>query len=160
MVDEDDSIPIDEARTPVISSEPADKATKWDVEFNTIAQKLVRDLHYEVDEKKRTSGIIEEGVTKVEELLGINNLYESANTLLISYLNNVILAKELFKRDKDYVVMNGELLIVDEHTGLILAASCYREVMYQAIEAKELIEIQAEDATSSNITFNDFFRLY
>jgi preprotein translocase subunit SecA len=127
VVDEVDSILIDEARTPLIISGPADKATKWYVEFNTIAQKLVRDVHYEVDEKKRTSGIIEEGVTKVEELLGINNLYESANTPLISYLNNAIRAKELFKRDKDYVVMNGELLIVDEHTGRILAGRRYSE---------------------------------
>ena len=160
VVDEVDSILIDEARTPLIISGPADKATKWYVEFNTIAQKLVRDLHYEVDEKKRTSGIIEEGVTKVEELLGINNLYESANTPLISYLNNAIRAKELFKRDKDYVVMNGELLIVDEHTGRILAGRRYSEGMHQALEAKERIEIQDENQTLATITLQNYFRLY
>jgi preprotein translocase subunit SecA len=160
VVDEVDSILIDEARTPLIISGPADKATKWYVEFNTIALKLVRDLHYEVDEKKRTSGIIEEGVTKVEELLSINNLYESANTPLISYLNNAIRAKELFKRDKDYVVMNGELLIVDEHTGRILAGRRYSEGMHQALEAKERIEIQDENQTLATITLQNYFRLY
>ena len=116
---------IDEARTPLIISGPADKPTKWYVEFATIVQKLERDLHYEVDEKKRTVGVLELGVTKVEELLGIENLYESVNTPMIGYLNNGIRAKELFKRDKDYVVMDGELLIVDEHTGRMLAGRRY-----------------------------------
>ena len=160
VVDEVDSILIDEARTPLIISGPADKATKWYVEFNNIANKLVRDLHYEVDEKKRTSGILEEGVTKVEELLGIQNLYEAANTPLISYLNNAVRAKELFKRDKDYVVMNGELLIVDEHTGRILAGRRYSEGMHQALEAKERIEIQDENQTLATITLQNYFRLY
>ncbi len=160
VVDEVDSILIDEARTPLIISGPADKATKWYVEFTNIANKLVRDLHYEVDEKKRTSGILEEGVTKVEELLGIQNLYEAANTPLISYLNNAVRAKELFKRDKDYVVMNGELLIVDEHTGRILAGRRYSEGMHQALEAKERIEIQDENQTLATITLQNYFRLY
>lgn len=160
VVDEVDSILIDEARTPLIISGPADKATKWYVEFNNIVGKLVRDVHYEVDEKKRTSGILEEGVTKVEELLGINNLYEAANTPLISYLNNAVRAKELFKRDKDYVVMNGELLIVDEHTGRILAGRRYSEGMHQALEAKEHIEIKDENQTLATITLQNYFRLY
>ena len=160
VVDEVDSILIDEARTPLIISGPADKATKWYVEFNSIANKLVRDVHYEVDEKKRTSGILEAGVTKVEELLGIQNLYEAANTPLISYLNNAVKAKELFKRDKDYVVMNGELLIVDEHTGRILAGRRYSEGMHQALEAKERVEIQDENQTLATITLQNYFRLY
>lgn len=160
VVDEVDSILIDEARTPLIISGPADKATKWYVEFNNIAGKLIRDVHYEVDEKKRTSGILEVGVTKVEELLGIQNLYEAANTPLISYLNNAVRAKELFKRDKDYVVMNGELLIVDEHTGRILAGRRYSEGMHQALEAKERIEIQDENQTLATITLQNYFRLY
>ena len=160
VVDEVDSILIDEARTPLIISGPADKATKWYVEFNTIAGNLQRELHYEVDEKKRTVGILEEGVTKVEELLGIENLYEAANTPLISYLNNAVKAKELFKRDKDYVVMNGELLIVDEHTGRMLAGRRYSEGMHQALEAKERIEIQDENQTLATITLQNYFRLY
>ena len=160
VVDEVDSILIDEARTPLIISGPADKATKWYVEFNTIAGKLQRDVHYEVDEKKRVSSILEEGVTKVEELLGIDNLYEAVNTPLIGYLNNAVRAKELFKRDKDYVVMNGELLIVDEHTGRVLSGRRYSEGMHQALEAKERIEIKDENQTLATITLQNYFRLY
>ena len=160
VVDEVDSILIDEARTPLIISGPADKATKWYVEFANIADKLQRDTHYEVDEKKKTIGILEDGVTKVEELLKIENLYEAANTTLIGYLNNSVRAKELFKRDKDYVVMNGELLIVDEHTGRMLAGRRYSEGLHQALEAKERIEIKDENQTLATITLQNYFRLY
>jgi preprotein translocase subunit SecA len=160
VVDEVDSILIDEARTPLIISGPADKATKWYVEFANIATKLARDTHYEVDEKKKTIGILEDGVSKVEELLGIENLYEAANTTLIGYLNNSVRAKELFKRDKDYVVMNGELLIVDEHTGRMLAGRRYSEGLHQALEAKERIEIKDENQTLATITLQNYFRLY
>ena len=160
VVDEVDSILIDEARTPLIISGPADKATKWYMEFATIAGKLERDAHYEIDEKKRTVGILEEGVTRVEELLGIENLYESVNTPMIGYLNNAVRAKELFKRDKDYVVMSGELLIVDEHTGRILAGRRYNEGLHQALEAKERVEIKDENQTLATITLQNYFRLY
>ena len=160
VVDEVDSILIDEARTPLIISGPADKATKWYVEFANIADKLQRDTHYEVDEKKKTIGILEDGVTKVEELLKIENLYEAANTTLIGYLNNSVRAKELFKRDKDYVVMNGELLIVDEHTGRMLAGRRYSEGLHQALEAKERIDIKDENQTLATITLQNYFRLY
>ena len=160
IIDEADSILIDEARTPLIISGPADKPTKWYVEFANIALKLERDVHYEVDEKKRTVGVLELGVTKVEELLGIENLYESVNTPMIGYLNNGIRAKELFKRDKDYVVMNGELLIVDEHTGRMLAGRRYNEGLHQALEAKERLEIQDENQTLATITLQNYFRLY
>ncbi len=160
VVDEVDSILIDEARTPLIISGPADKATKWYLEFANIATKLQRDVHYEVDEKKKTIGILEEGVTKVEELLQIENLYEAANTTLIGYLNNSVRAKELFKRDKDYVVMNGELLIVDEHTGRMLSGRRYSEGLHQALEAKERIEIKDENQTLATITLQNYFRLY
>ena len=160
VVDEVDSILIDEARTPLIISGPADKATKWYMEFATLVGKLQRDAHYEVDEKKRTVGILENGVTKVEELLQIGNLYEAANTPMIGYLNNAVRAKELFKRDKDYVVMNGELLIVDEHTGRMLAGRRYSEGLHQALEAKERIEIKDENQTLATITLQNYFRLY
>ena len=160
VVDEVDSILIDEARTPLIISGPADKATKWYVEFANLVGKLQRDVHYEIDEKKRTIGILEVGVTKVEELLQIGNLYEAANTPMIGYLNNAVRAKELFKRDKDYVVMNGELLIVDEHTGRMLAGRRYSEGLHQALEAKERIEIQDENQTLATITLQNYFRLY
>jgi len=160
IVDEVDSILIDEARTPLIISGPADKPTKWYVEFASLVGKLTLDKHYEIDIKKRTVGILEEGVTRVEEALGIENLYEAANTPMIGYLNNAIRAKELFKRDKDYVVMNGELLIVDEHTGRMLAGRRYSEGLHQALEAKERIEIQDENQTLATITLQNYFRLY
>jgi len=160
VVDEVDSILIDEARTPLIISGPADKATKWYVEFANHVGKLQRDVHYEVDEKKKTVAILEEGVTKVEEMLQIGNLYEAANTPMIGYLNNAVRAKELFKRDKDYVVMNGELLIVDEHTGRMLAGRRYSEGLHQALEAKERIEIKDENQTLATITLQNYFRLY
>ncbi len=160
VVDEVDSILIDEARTPLIISGPADKATKWYVEFANHVGKLQRNVHYEVDEKKKTVGILEEGVTKAEELLQIDNLYEAANTPMIGYLNNAVRAKELFKRDKDYVVMNGELLIVDEHTGRMLSGRRYSEGLHQALEAKERIEIKDENQTLATITLQNYFRLY
>lgn len=160
IVDEVDSILIDEARTPLIISGPADKATKWYVEFANISSRLVRGEHYEVDEKKRTVGILDVGVAKVEEFLKIDNLYESVNTPLIGYLNNALKAKELFKRDKDYVIMNGELLIVDEHTGRVLAGRRYSEGLHQALEAKERVEIRDENQTLATITLQNYFRMY
>ena len=160
IVDEVDSILIDEARTPLIISGPADKATKWYLEFANLVGKLNLGQHYEVDIKKRTVGILEEGVSRVEEALGIENLYEAANTPMIGYLNNAIRAKELFKRDKDYVVMDGELLIVDEHTGRMLAGRRYSDGLHQALEAKERIDIKDENQTLATITLQNYFRLY
>jgi preprotein translocase subunit SecA len=160
IVDEVDSILIDEARTPLIISGPSDQATKWYTDFSKIVTRLAKDSDYEVDEKKKTVGILERGVERVEDLLGIDNLYESVNTPLVGYLNNAIKAKELFKRDRDYVVMNGEVLIVDEHTGRILAGRRYNEGMHQAIEAKEGVVIQNENQTLATITLQNYFRLY
>lgn len=160
VVDEVDSILIDEARTPLIISGPADQATKWYADFAKLVQRLKRDRDYEVDEKKRTVGVLEEGVGRVEDYLGIDNLYESVNTPLVGFLNNAIKAKELYKNDKDYVVMNGEVMIVDEHTGRILAGRRYNEGMHQAIEAKEGVEVQNENQTLATVTLQNFFRLY
>jgi preprotein translocase subunit SecA len=160
IVDEVDSILIDEARTPLIISGPADQPTKWYVEFAKLVQRLTRDVDYEVDEKKRTIGITESGIERVEDYLGIENLYESVNTPLVGFLNNAVKAKELFKRDKDYVVINGEVLIVDEHTGRLLAGRRYNEGMHQAIEAKEGVEIQSENQTLATITLQNYFRMY
>ncbi|GLK17723.1 preprotein translocase subunit SecA [Herbiconiux flava] len=161
VVDEVDSILIDEARTPLIISGPASgEANRWFNEFAVIATKLVPDVDYEVDEKKRTVGVLEPGIEKVEDYLGIDNLYESANTPLISFLNNAIKAKALFKKDKDYVVLNGEVLIVDEHTGRILAGRRYNEGIHQAIEAKEGVAVKAENQTLATVTLQNYFRLY
>ena len=161
IIDEVDSILIDEARTPLIISGPSSgEANRWFAEFAKIADRLQPVIDYEVDEKKRTIGILEPGIEKVEDYLGIDNLYESANTPLISFLNNSIRAKALFKRDKDYVVMNGEVLIVDEHTGRILAGRRYNEGIHQAIEAKEGVEVKAENQTLATVTLQNYFRLY
>jgi preprotein translocase subunit SecA len=160
IVDEVDSILIDEARTPLIISGPSDQPTKWYQEFAKLARILERDEDYEVDEKKRTIGILESGIEKVEDHLGIDNLYESVNTPLIGFLNNSVKVKELFKRDKEYVVTNGQVLIVDEHTGRILAGRRYNEGLHQAIEAKEGVEIQSENQTLATITLQNYFRMY
>ncbi|MFE1907812.1 preprotein translocase subunit SecA [Streptomyces gardneri] len=171
-VDEVDSILVDEARTPLIISGPADQATKWYGDFAKLVTRLTKGEpgnplkgieetgDYEVDEKKRTVAIHEAGVAKVEDWLGIDNLYESVNTPLVGYLNNAIKAKELFKKDKDYVVMDGEVMIVDEHTGRILAGRRYNEGMHQAIEAKEGVAIKDENQTLATITLQNFFLLY
>ena len=161
IVDEVDSILIDESRTPLIISGPASgEANRWFGEFANIAKRLKEGTDYEVDEKKRTVGVLEPGIEKVEDYLGIDNLYESANTPLISFLNNSIKARALFKRDKDYVVMNGEVLIVDEHTGRILQGRRYNEGIHQAIEAKEGVQIKAENQTLATVTLQNYFRLY
>ncbi|KZM33956.1 preprotein translocase subunit SecA [Oerskovia enterophila] len=161
IVDEVDSILIDEARTPLIISGPASgDANRWYGEFSKVVRRLNPETDYEVDEKKRTIGVLEPGIAKVEDYLGIDNLYESLNTPLIGFLNNAIKAKELFKRDKDYVVLNGEVMIVDEHTGRILAGRRYNEGMHQAIEAKEGVQIKAENQTLATITLQNYFRLY
>ncbi|PPF82468.1 preprotein translocase subunit SecA, partial [Subtercola sp. Z020] len=161
IVDEVDSILIDEARTPLIISGPASgEANRWFTEFASVATRLTPGEDYEVDEKKRTVGILEPGIEKVEDYLGIDNLYESANTPLISFLNNSLKASALFKKDKDYVVMNGEVLIVDEHTGRILAGRRYNEGIHQAIEAKEGVVVKAENQTLATVTLQNYFRLY
>ena len=161
IVDEVDSILIDEARTPLIISGPSSgEANRWFAEFANLAKRLVPGVDYEVDEKKRTVGVLEPGIEKVEDYLGIDNLYESANTPLISFLNNSIKASALFKKDKDYVVMNGEVLIVDEHTGRILMGRRYNEGIHQAIEAKEGVAVKAENQTLATVTLQNYFRLY
>ncbi|GAA2963552.1 preprotein translocase subunit SecA [Actinokineospora diospyrosa] len=160
IVDEVDSILIDEARTPLIISGPADQSSRWYQEFARLSPMLRRDTHYEVDERKRTVGVTEKGVALVEDQLGIENLYEAANTPLVGYLNNALKAKELYKRDKDYIVRDGEVLIVDEFTGRVLSGRRYNEGMHQAIEAKEGVEIKAENQTLATVTLQNYFRLY
>jgi len=160
VVDEVDSILIDEARTPLIISGPTQDEVRWYAEFARIARTLTKDVDYEVDEKKRTISVLEPGITKVEDHLGIENLYESANTPLISFLNNSIKAKELFRNDKEYVVMDGEVLIVDEHTGRMLAGRRYNDGLHQAIEAKEGVTVREEYQTLATVTLQNYFRLY
>jgi preprotein translocase subunit SecA len=160
IVDEVDSILIDEARTPLIISGPTQDEVRWYGEFATIAASLERDVDYEVDEKKRTISVLEPGITKVEDHLGIDNLYDSVNTPLISFMNNSIKAKELFRNDKEYVVMNDEVMIVDEHTGRMLSGRRYNDGLHQAIEAKEGVEVREEYQTLATVTLQNYFRLY
>jgi preprotein translocase subunit SecA len=161
IVDEVDSILIDEARTPLIISGPAEgDVTRWYRQFAKLVPSLTRDEDYDVDEKKKVVGILEPGITKVEDYLGIDNLYEPSNTALIGYLNNAIKAKELFIRDKDYVVANGEVMIVDEHTGRMLPGRRYNEGLHQAIEAKENVDVKAENQTFATVTLQNYFRMY
>ncbi|MEV5494230.1 preprotein translocase subunit SecA [Nonomuraea fuscirosea] len=171
IVDEVDSILIDEARTPLIISGPGEQSGKWYTEFAKIVPRLRRGVEaknpgeestgdYIVDEKKRTVGILESGVEKVEDWLGIDNLYKPEHTHLVGFLNNALKAKELFKKDKDYIVADGEVLIVDEFTGRILHGRRYNEGMHQAIEAKESVKIKDENQTLATVTLQNYFRLY
>ena len=160
IVDEVDSILIDEARTPLIISGPASENKQWYPVFARLAGRLKRDVDYEVDEKKRTISVLAQGIETTEDVLGVDNLYESANTPLIGYLNNSIRAKELFHRDKDYVVAEGEVLIVDEHTGRTLIGRRYNEGLHQALEAKEGVQIKDEYQTLATITLQNYFRMY
>ncbi|WP_082093422.1 preprotein translocase subunit SecA [Demequina sediminicola] len=161
IVDEVDSILIDEARTPLIISGPASADNgRWYNEFARIARDLVIDEDYEVEEKKRTIGMLEPGIEKVEKVLGIENLYEPENTPLIGFLNNAVKAKELFRRDRDYVIQDGDVDIVDEHTGRLLKGRRYSDGLHQAIEAKEGVQIKAENQTYASITLQNYFRQY
>ncbi|WP_436760374.1 preprotein translocase subunit SecA [Streptosporangium sp. V21-05] len=170
VVDEVDSILIDEARTPLIISGPGEQSGKWYAEFAKIVPRLRRGTEgkdgeentgdYAVDEKKRTVGIFESGVEKVEDWLGIENLYKPEHTHLVGFLNNALKAKELYKKDKDYIVVEGEVLIVDEFTGRVLHGRRYNEGMHQAIEAKETVKIKDENQTLATITLQNYFRLY
>ena len=160
IVDEVDSILIDEARTPLIISGPVDGSSQFYSVFAQLAPRMREGIHYEVDHRKRTVGISEEGVEYVEDQLGIDNLYAPEHSQLVSYLNNAIKAKELFERDKDYIVRQGEVLIVDGFTGRVLAGRRYNEGMHQAIEAKENVEIKNENQTLATVTLQNYFRLY
>jgi preprotein translocase subunit SecA len=160
IVDEVDSILIDEARTPLIISGAVRDSTKWYQQFARIAPRLHRDAHYEVDEKKRTVAVTEEGVARVEEILGVENLYDHVNVDMVHQLQTALKAKELYKRDVEYVVQHGEVLIVDEFTGRILPGRRYSEGLHQAIEAKESVRIKEENQTLATITLQNYFRMY
>ena len=160
IVDEVDSILIDEARTPLIISGPADGSSQFYTVFAQLAPRMREGIHYEVDRSKRTIGVSEEGVEYVEDQLGIENLYAPEHSQLVSYLNNAIKAKELFERDKDYIVRQGEVMIVDSFTGRVLPGRRYNEGMHQAIEAKESVEIKNENQTLATVTLQNYFRLY
>ncbi|MCP3993822.1 MAG: preprotein translocase subunit SecA [bacterium] len=160
IVDEVDSILIDEARTPLIISGRVGETGKWYRDFARIANSLHRDIHYEVDEKKRQVITTEEGVHKVEQILGVENMYDFANVDMIHHLDVALKSKELYERDVDYMIRGGEIKIVDEFTGRVLDGRRYSEGLHQGIEAKEGVKIKEENQTLATITLQNFFRLY
>ncbi len=160
IVDEVDSILIDEARTPLIISQPAGKSTERYQIFAKLAKKLKRDEDYKVDEKDKAVKITPEGITKIEKSLGVENVYSAENIEDVHHIEQSLKAEALFVRDKDYVVSEGEIVIVDEFTGRMLAGRRYSEGLHQAIEAKEGVIVQSESQTLATITFQNYFRLY
>jgi preprotein translocase subunit SecA len=161
IVDEVDSILVDEARTPLIISAPSTASGTAYQQFAKVTRQLKRDEHYEVDEKRKAVALNDDGIDKVEKILGIKNLYASDNIRTLYHLEQALRAQALFKRDKDYVVSkDGEVVIVDEFTGRLLKGRRYNEGLHQAIEAKEAVEIQDESMTLATISFQNYFRLY
>jgi len=160
VIDEIDSILIDEARTPLIISAPAEEPVALYYQFADFARRLKPDEDYTVDEKDRAVLINEKGIAKVEQWLGIKNIYEAAGIEYVHHLENALRAKELFIRDRDYIVKDGEIIIVDEFTGRLMYGRRYSEGIHQAIEAKEGVPIQQESQTLATITFQNYFRLY
>ena len=161
IVDEVDSILIDEARTPLIISAPSVTSGTAYAQFAKVVRQLKRDKHYETDEKRKTVILTDEGVEKIEKILGIDNLYGSENIRTIYHLQQSLRAQALFHRDKDYVVTKeGEVVIVDEFTGRLLAGRRYNEGLHQGIEAKEGVEVQQESMTLATISFQNYFRLF
>jgi len=160
IVDEVDSILIDEARTPLIISGRVGETGKWYTDFARVADRLRLDDHYEVDEKKRQVYTTEDGVTRVEEMLGVENLYDHSNVDFIHHLDVALKAKTLYQKDVDYLVRNGQVMIVDEFTGRVLDGRRYSEGLHQAIEAKEGVAIKEENQTLATITLQNYFRMY
>jgi preprotein translocase subunit SecA len=160
IVDEVDSILVDEARTPLIISGRVSDSAKWYKDFARIVERMQPDLHYEVDEKKRQVLVTEEGVAAVERAVGVENLYDHAAVDLVHHMESALKAKELYHHDVEYLLDNGEVKIVDEFTGRVLEGRRYSEGLHQAIEAKEGVAIKSENQTLATITLQNFFRLY
>ncbi len=160
IVDEVDSILIDEARTPLIISGPAEKSTSLYYQVNSIIPRFNREQDYTIDEKARTTVLTEEGVYKAEKALGVDNLYDPGSIELLHHVNQALKAHTLFKRDVDYIVKDGEVIIVDEFTGRLMPGRRYSEGLHQALEAKENVKIENENQTLASITFQNYFRMY
>ena len=160
IVDEVDSILVDEARTPLIISGPAEKSTELYYRVNTVIPQLRKETHYSIDEKARSSVLTEEGIAHAEKVMGVENLYDPANIDVLHHLNQALKAHTLFKRDVDYIVKNGEVIIVDEFTGRLMPGRRYSEGLHQALEAKENVKIENENQTLATITFQNYFRMY
>jgi preprotein translocase subunit SecA len=160
IVDEVDSILVDEARTPLIISGPAEKSTQLYYQVNEIVPKFKAEVDYKIDEKARSAALTEEGVAHAEQMLGVENLYDPGNIELLHHTNQALKAHTLFKRDVDYIVKEGEVIIVDEFTGRLMPGRRYSEGLHQALEAKENVKIENENQTLATITFQNYFRMY
>ena len=160
IVDEVDSILIDEARTPLIISGPAEKSTQLYYQVNEIIPRFKAEVDYKIDEKARSAALTEEGVAHAEQMLGVENLYDPGNIELLHHTNQALKAHTLFKRDVDYIVKEGEVIIVDEFTGRLMPGRRYSEGLHQALEAKENVKIENENQTLATITFQNYFRMY
>ncbi len=160
IVDEVDSILVDEARTPLIISGPAEKSTDLYYQINSLIPRLNKDAHYTIDEKARSAILTEDGVARAENLLRVDNLYDPKYIELLHHINQALKAHTLFKRDVDYIVKNGEVIIVDEFTGRLMPGRRYSEGLHQALEAKEAVKIENENQTLATVTFQNYFRMY
>ncbi len=160
IVDEVDSILIDEARTPLIISGPSEQSTETYQVTNSVVPRLRKDSDYTIDEKSRVVMLTESGIEKAEQLLSVKNLYDPANIEYLHHLNQSLRAHSLFKRDVDYVIERGEVIIVDEHTGRLMHGRRWSDGLHQAVEAKENVRVQAENQTLATITFQNYFRMY
>jgi len=160
IVDEVDSILIDEARTPLIISGPAEESTGLYLRLNQVVPRLKVEHDYKIDEKSRTVALSEEGIARAESLIGVSNLYEPRNIELLHHLNQALKAHALFKRDVDYIVKDGKVIIVDEFTGRLMPGRRYSEGLHQALEAKEAVHVESENQTLATITFQNYFRMY
>jgi preprotein translocase subunit SecA len=160
IVDEVDSILVDEARTPLIISGAATESVKWYKQFAQVAKKLKKDNDYEVDEKSRTVAVTEEGVSRVEQMMNVDNLYDNVHSDFVHHLDVAVKAKEIYGNEVDYIIKDGEVLIVDEFTGRLMIGRRYSDGIHQAIEAKEGVRIREENQTLATITFQNYFRMY
>lgn len=160
IVDEVDSILIDEARTPLIISAPDAEPTSKYPRFAALARSLEDGVHYKIDEKQKTATLTEDGIRKIEEFLGVDNIYVSQHYNDLHHVENALKAATVYKKDIDYLIRNDEVLIIDEHTGRVLPGRRYSDGLHQAIEAKEVVTIQQESRTLASVTFQNYFRLY
>jgi len=160
IVDEIDSILIDEARTPLIISSAGEESTKKYLQYAQLINRIQPEVHYAIDEKARTATLTEEGIAELEKLLGVENIYTDAGFQEVHHIEQALKAKAIFKRDTDYLVKEGEIIIVDEFTGRLMPGRRYSDGLHQAIEAKEGVEVKQESKTLATVTFQNYFRLY
>lgn len=160
IIDEVDSILIDEARTPLIISGPSEESTDLYYYIDEIVRKLKKDIHFTIDEKTKSAHLTEEGITECERLLGIKNLYNPRYVRIVHHINQSLRAHHLFKRDVDYVVKDGKVVIVDEFTGRLMPGRRWSDGLHQAVEAKERVRIEAENQTLAMVTIQNYFRMY